>query len=439
MPWSQFATGPEGDVHPASAAGCFHDVDRARQHRRGLVRQVLADEREGDASGAAAGTLLKQALPTEGALMGQIDVDPGFGPYLESLRKERGWSLRRLGEHVHISHQHVWDLERGKKRPSLQAAELLDDALDAGGRLVDMVRPVADPIEAPGRSLADAIRTPLQGSADLILEHLHSQLGMLAAVDGKHGAHAALVGTRGVVDVATAVARHTDDDAGLLSLAAQAAEFVGWLYRDTADATRASHWYERAMEFAQAGGDMAMQGFVLLRKSQMAYESRDGRRVHMLARAALDGPWRLPDRLHAEALLQVARGDLMLGRSITMHDIVERARDTAPDTNLMLREASCWIEAGEPERAAELYEASISKASVSERDSGYYRGRQAVAMAAAARPDRAAELAHEALLTSRKTGSLRTRQAVREARTALAPWRSRDALASLDDALSASG
>lgn len=371
--------------------------------------------------------------------MSQLDVDPGFGPYLKSLRKDHNWSLRRLGDHVHISHQHVSDLEHGRKRPSVQAAELLDDALGADGRLAGMVRPIADQQDVSGRSLADAVREPAKGSADVVLEHLHSQLGMLAALDGRHGARAALVGAQGVVDVATTVARDADGDAGLMSCAAQAAEFVGWLYRDMADPTRATHWYERAMEFAQAGGDAAMQGFVLMRKSQMAYESRNGQRVHMLAKAALDGPWRLPDRLHAEAVLQVARGDLMLGRSINMHDVIERARDTAPDTDLMVREATCWIEAGEPECAVELYETSIGKADVSERDSGYYRSRQAGALAAAAQPDIAAELAHEALLTSQQTGSLRTRQAVQEAGAALAPWRSRDAVASLEDALNAQG
>jgi transcriptional regulator with XRE-family HTH domain len=336
--------------------------------------------------------------------MSQLDVDPGFGPYLKSLRQDRDWSLRRLGDRVHISHQHVSDLEHGRKRPSAQVAELLDDALGAGGRLAGMVRRVVDQGEASGRLLADAVREPEFGSADVVLEHLHSQLEMLAAVDGRYGARAALVGAHGVIDVATTVARDVDANAGLMSCAARAAEFVGWLYRDMADSTRATHWYERAMEFAQAGGDLAMQGFVLMRKSQMAYESRNGQRVHMLARAALDGPWRLPDRLHAEALLQVARGNLMLGRSIDMHDVIERARDAAPDADLVAREATCWIEAGEPERAAELYEASIGKAGVSERDSGYYRSRQAGALAAAARPDTAAELAHEALLTSQRTG-----------------------------------
>lgn len=48
--------------------------------------------------------------------MGQhVSVDAGFGKYLNSLREERGLSLRGLGKRVHCSHGHLWDIEHGRK------------------------------------------------------------------------------------------------------------------------------------------------------------------------------------------------------------------------------------------------------------------------------------------------------------------------------------
>ena len=43
------------------------------------------------------------------------------------------------------------------------------------------------------------------------------------------------------------------------------------------------------MEWAQEANDIAMQGYVLLRKSQMAYDNRDAHRVVTFAEAALPG------------------------------------------------------------------------------------------------------------------------------------------------------
>jgi hypothetical protein len=72
-------------------------------------------------------------------------------------------------------------------------------------------------------------------------------------------------------------------------------------------------WYDRAMEWAQAANDTAMQGFVLLRKSQMAFEERDVHLVVTLAEAACLGPWTLPPAIRAEATQQRALGLAMSG------------------------------------------------------------------------------------------------------------------------------
>ncbi|MFG1602821.1 helix-turn-helix domain-containing protein [Actinoplanes sp. NPDC049265] len=72
-----------------------------------------------------------------------VVADPGFGHLLKEFRAARRISLRRLGQQIHCSHGYLWDLESGKKRPSVAVATLLDDALEAGGRLSALVYEVS--------------------------------------------------------------------------------------------------------------------------------------------------------------------------------------------------------------------------------------------------------------------------------------------------------
>jgi transcriptional regulator with XRE-family HTH domain len=66
-------------------------------------------------------------------------TNPAFGARLRDLRAGRRLSLRRLADLVHYSHGYIWDLEEGRKSPSVEAAADLDRVLDAGGQLAALV------------------------------------------------------------------------------------------------------------------------------------------------------------------------------------------------------------------------------------------------------------------------------------------------------------
>lgn len=83
----------------------------------------------------------------------------------------------------------------------------------------------------------------------------------------------------------------------LLAVGARGVEFAGWLYRDARRADLTIHWCDPAVEWAQEASDWPMQGYVLLKKSQAAWDERDGLRMLTLAQAAQTGPW--PTRLPA--------------------------------------------------------------------------------------------------------------------------------------------
>jgi transcriptional regulator with XRE-family HTH domain len=68
-----------------------------------------------------------------------VVVDPRFPGLLKHLRLRRRLSLRRFATLVNYSHTYLWELEVGRKRPTVQIAAVLDKALHADGNLAQRV------------------------------------------------------------------------------------------------------------------------------------------------------------------------------------------------------------------------------------------------------------------------------------------------------------
>jgi transcriptional regulator with XRE-family HTH domain len=306
-----------------------------------------------------------------------------------------------------------------------------------------------DELEHVAAALNDA-RRYLDGS---VVDYFGGQLIRCKAADGDLGPVKALPFVLGILG---AIQQHLADvkptvRRQLLAVGAEGAEFAGWLYRDLRDAAAAAYWYDRAMEWAQAANDTAMQGYVLLKKSQMAYEERDPQRVASLAEAAQHGPWQLPAHVLVEVTQQEARGLAMLGEPILT---VERklgeaqllfsaaVQDDRPQFGtyfdagtLLLREASCYIEAGKPARAATLFHDAITTGGLSRRDEGYFRARRAFACALSGEPDDAAGEGLAALSIAAEVKSGRTTRELRRTVKALTLWGTRPGPRQLREAL----
>lgn len=229
----------------------------------------------------------------------------------------------------------------------------------------------------------------------------------------------------------------------LLALGAQAAEFVGWLYRDARQPRLAGHWRDRATEWAQETDDRPMQGYILLKKSQAAWDERNGLRMLTLARAAHDGPWQLPPLVQAEVAQQEARGLAMTGESNVAVDaklneaweIFAGAEATAGElgchydrTLLTMQTAICYCEAGRSRQAVDLYREHLDDEQISRRDRGYFLSLMASALAHAAEPEGAAAAGHEALSVAGDTHSLRTIHELKFVCSLLKPWRTHSAV-----------
>jgi transcriptional regulator with XRE-family HTH domain len=288
-----------------------------------------------------------------------------------------------------------------------------------------------------------------------VVTYFCRQLDMCEKDDGVYGPTETLPVVLGVLGAIGQCAREVRFDVlpQLLSVGARGAEFAGWLYRDIGNPERAPLWYSRATEWAQEAGDTAAQGYILLRKSQMAYEERDARRVLTLAQAAQYGPWRLPSSVRAEVTQLEARGLAMVGESMsTIERKLDDARlllagatpDDDPDNHLgtyctedmlALRNASCYIEAGKPHQAATLYRQALSTGQLSRRDRGYFLARLACSLALAGEPDDAATAGLEAIQLATATTSQRTKRELMRSLVTLKPWHNRPGPRALHEAV----
>ena len=283
-----------------------------------------------------------------------------------------------------------------------------------------------------------------------LVQRLREQLASCKSTDG--GAEAMktpplpiVLGILGAIEEA---AREVQPDVRhqLLSLGAECGEFAGWLYRDAGDLTRALYWHDRAIEWAQVVGDTTMQGYVLLKKAQLAYDERDPHRMLDLTQAVRGGSWTLPLRVQAEAAQQEARAEAMLGASL---DSVERKLGEARqllgasraeectlgahynDTLLTMQTAVCLAEAGKPRRSVDLYSEALTENSFSPRDYGFFLSWQAASLALAGEPDEAARTGLESAKRASSSSSQRTHRELERVVEVLAPWQNRPAVKEL--------
>ncbi|MFF7655508.1 XRE family transcriptional regulator [Streptomyces sp. NPDC007983] len=287
-----------------------------------------------------------------------------------------------------------------------------------------------------------------------VVDYFRSRLETAKRDDGRLGAQQTLPVTLALLGAIEQQARNVKPAVRreMLSVGADGAEFAGWLYRDIHQPTVALFWYDRAMEWAQEADDPAMQGYMLLKKSQMAYDDGDGVRMLTLAQAGQHERWQLPTRVQAELLQQEALGCAMLGEPISL---IEQKLDTAHELlmravgepsalgayfsehTLLLRNAVTYTEAGKPHAAAALFGDILSTGKLSHRDAGFFNARRAAALALGGEPDEAARIGAASAEVARSMKSARTMRVLGEALQTLSRWRSRPAVREFREALHA--
>jgi transcriptional regulator with XRE-family HTH domain len=286
-----------------------------------------------------------------------------------------------------------------------------------------------------------------------VVDHLRQQLAQCGRDDGAHGARWALPTVLGIVGAIDSAARQARPavQRELLRVGAQAAEFAGFLYRDMAAPVVADYWQDRAIEWARETNDHGLEAYVILKKSQAAWDVGDARRMLELAQAVRAEARPLPGRVRAEATQQEARGHAMLGASL---DVIERTLGQAHEalaadrgeagstlaahyhaSLLGIQTAICYCEAGHPRRSLQLYQQHLSPDVFSRRDYGYFLSLMAGTLAMAGEPDEAARRGGEAatIVTAARSG--RTVRVLLDLVSRLVPWSNRPAVRELRQAL----
>lgn len=364
-------------------------------------------------------------------------------------RIENGPTVQDLDRLIHWAHilkipsALLWfassDQEISKDRPNISTLPLPED--DDWYRMSELLRRTflkrsglaAVALPAIGldelKHIAAAMNDARRYADGEVVSYFERQLAGCAANDRKRGPKQSIPRTLGLLAAIENIAAQAKSDVRyeLLRVGARTAEFAGWLYRDVAQPELAMYWLDRAVEWAQAASDFPMQGYVLLKKSQAAWDNRDGLRMLTLAEAVQNGPWQLPARVQAEAAQQVARGRAMLGGDTHIvephigraRDLIDRASDEAPSLSPHYDEALFEIQvaltfafSGLLEKALTIYDQWLLPETFARRDYGYLMVFKAAAKAEMGDPDGAAATGVEALAIAKETNSARTHAAL---------------------------
>lgn len=257
----------------------------------------------------------------------------------------------------------------------------------------------------------------------------------------------------------------------LLVLGSRYCEYLGWMRQEAGDIQGAWYWSDRASEWATAADWPDMSAYILARKANMAWYAGDWRQSVDLAGAAARAA-RTPG-VRAQAMMQEARAYAQAAQPIGVERALYRSRALIPSWERHTEddplrslgrfsvstagqvdhiEAWCWTQIGRSDDAIEVYEreldqmdAHVAKAIArSERlephgtDPGSwatydatrrraeYQAELAIAYARTGAPDRAVEVADEALSRMERVRSASVGHGLRQLVGALGHWQNRD-------------
>ncbi|MCX9192643.1 transcriptional regulator [Carbonactinospora thermoautotrophica] len=241
-----------------------------------------------------------------------------FGDEMRRLMAEQGVSLRGLAKRVHYDVGYLSKVANGRKPPSVELATALDAALGADGALTALA--VAKE-RLPGTPLdpdtEERLRKAVQQPRRVDTAVVDSLAVTLAAQRRLEDA----IGSVPLVEPITthlAVIEDLVRDARgplrprVLDVAAQWAQFCGWLHTANGRLAPARAWFDRASEWALEAGDRNMVATALSFKGHVAWLAGHVGPVIGLSQAAQRDRSVYVGQLTYDAL-QEARGHALAG------------------------------------------------------------------------------------------------------------------------------
>ncbi|HEY3754005.1 MAG TPA: helix-turn-helix transcriptional regulator [Pseudonocardiaceae bacterium] len=368
-----------------------------------------------------------------------------FGSELRRRRQQAEMSLAQLAREIHYSKGYLSKIESGDKAANPTLVRLCDAALGAHGALVALAArtpaggaaadDTADLDTGPwqlrlspdgtgqfahtGSVAADSMAFApgfgadrLPADPNVLLTLFRARFDQTRSLGQVLSPALVLPGLISETHMLTGIARHTppgDDGAALWRLAAQFAEFAGWMAQELGDDKEAMWWTARAVRMAAIGGDDSLRPYALFRRSDITLFGDDPLRTLDLAQRAQADP-AATVRVRGLAAEREAHGYALLGdpdacfraldRSATLLDEAKQAITGAPvlgatrtpDPTVLAR-GWCLFDLGRPAAAATLLETGISGfAPGASRARARYGMRTALAHMTADEVDRACEI-----------------------------------------------
>ncbi|NGN92642.1 helix-turn-helix transcriptional regulator [Nocardioides sp. KC13] len=249
-------------------------------------------------------------------------VDPTFGVRLRELRNSRGLSLRQLATLAYVSKSQISEWETGRRRPSLDLAQTLDEALGANGELASLV------IERPTDVLVSAaIAAPRQIDAEQV-EALPGTLAFSRRLDDSLPASALLPAVEGQWATVQILARDVRGPAArdLHLVAAQYGQFAGWMNSQVRNDKRAESLLSTAARDALTLGDPDLASQTHGFRGALERRKANPRGIARWFMAAYETPG--ISNLHkVDAALKAAHGLGLLGDQRGAGDLLNKADD----------------------------------------------------------------------------------------------------------------
>jgi transcriptional regulator with XRE-family HTH domain len=260
-----------------------------------------------------------------------------FGQALRRWREAAGLSQPQLARRIPISQASLSRWEHDKQSVDPAIARRLDELLGAGGALEALRSSpshahLLDPDECDRLArVADAPRAVDRR----VLDSLATILAAYRTMEDTLGAPAVFEPTRAALRLMERIVIEARGPirASATNLAAQWAQFTGWLHTAMEQRSQSEYWFDRTLEWAIEAGNVSLQANALSYKGHLAWIAQDAGRVIGLSQAAQRNPAIHLVQLTFDAM-QEARGHAMVGDIGTATARLSLAEDLLADARI---------------------------------------------------------------------------------------------------------
>jgi transcriptional regulator with XRE-family HTH domain len=273
-------------------------------------------------------------------------VDPRFRDRLVTLMTRVGTSAKALGIRANVSRSYLSEIINGIKMPSEEIAQALDDALSAGGQLVNLVSIAA--LADDRERLAAAAANPHRVGAAAV-DALSRVLSAQRHLEDSVGAAAIIGPVVPQLDTVTAIARDARSVTRPKALyaAGQWAQYAGWLHTSMGNWDEARLWNGRALEWAIEVNDPNLIATILSYQAHVAWLNGHVSTTIGLAQAALRDPTVYPGQRAYDAF-QAARAYAYSGDTLEAERLLDAANNIASQVDGWGGDVPIWQYYREP-------------------------------------------------------------------------------------------